>query len=152
MLNQHGTIKSAAKAIIFSTLTAGVADNAVETAKPDLSHPPAVASWSALVNDALLPDTFETKELSWPAEITEWTKSLEKEFRTLVAHEATQGLADDELYRLEYLEGQRNSLNNQQSADEVLLQMKHDRVVSKLADALREYVEFKRTDYTKKLS
>lgn len=76
-----------------------------------------------------------------PSEI-EWTKANEKEFRRLAIKEATQNLTPDEMRRLNWLSGVRDRNSNPATAEEVLLQIRRDRIVEKLAEVLKDYVQF----------
>jgi len=72
----------------------------------------------------------------------EWTKVNEKEFRGLALKEATGVNTREEMRRLNRLSWMRDHCLNPLSTEEVLLQIRRDRILEKLADVLQEYVEF----------
>ena len=76
---------------------------------------------------------------------SEWTPGFEKEFRRLALAEATGSLAPEQAARLEKLSGLRDRFLNPSSPDEILLQLKRDRILGKMAEGLSEYVEFLET-------
>ena len=82
--------------------------------------------------------------LNMPESPKEWTKQMEREFRQLALREATGKLTSDEMPRLEALSVWRERLSNPRPAEEVLLQLKRDRLLEKISDTLREYVEFQK--------
>ena len=72
----------------------------------------------------------------------EWTKGMAREFRQLALAEAKGVATDEQMQRLEQLSRWRDSLDNPRPADEVLLQLKRDRLLEKISETLRQYVEF----------
>ncbi|WCJ58851.1 hypothetical protein NXS98_14155 [Fontisphaera persica] len=72
----------------------------------------------------------------------EWTKQMEREFRRLALLEAKGTLAGDQVSRLEELSLLRDRLFCPQPEEEILLQLKRDRLLEKISNTLREYVEF----------
>jgi hypothetical protein len=73
---------------------------------------------------------------------TEWTKTQEKELRRLALKEATRDITREEMNRLNWLSSARNHYSNPLSTEEILLQIRRDRILEKMAEALRDYVEF----------
>lgn len=72
----------------------------------------------------------------------EWTKQMEREFRQLALREAEGDLTAAQVGRLEHLSAWRDRLVEPRSTEEVLQQLRRDRLLEKIADALKEYVEF----------
>jgi len=72
----------------------------------------------------------------------EWTKISEKEFRWLALKEAKGALTGEQAMRLEQLTSWREHLNYPRGTEEILLQLKRDRLLEKVADTLKDYVEF----------
>lgn len=72
-----------------------------------------------------------------------WDNGLEKEFRKLALAEATGKLSNDDANRLETLSHWRNQLVSPPTVEETLLQLKRDRLLSRIEDLLKDYVEFK---------
>jgi hypothetical protein len=80
--------------------------------------------------------------VNMPESQTEWTKKMEREFRQLALGEAKGNLTEEQMARLERLSLWRERLSNPRPAEEVLLQLKRDRLLEKISDTLRQYVEF----------
>jgi hypothetical protein len=80
----------------------------------------------------------------------EWTKQMEREFRQLALREAGGDLTSGEMVRLEALSVSRERLSNPRSSEEVLLQLKHDRLLEKISETLRQYVEFQESAHKKR--
>jgi hypothetical protein len=74
--------------------------------------------------------------------IQEWTPALEREFRKLALEEVKGTIQRDGMHRLQQLERMRNQLQAPLSTEELLMQLRRDRVLEKMADALKEYVKF----------
>ena len=77
--------------------------------------------------------------------LTAWSKKLEREFRGLALAEARGTLAGHDEKRLDELTCWRNRLLHGQTADEISLQLRRDRLLDRMESLLREYVEFKET-------
>jgi hypothetical protein len=73
---------------------------------------------------------------------TEWDKKMEQEFRKLALGEAKGSLSREQVARLEELTDWRNSLLDPPPPEEILLQIKRDRLLEKTEELLRAYVEF----------
>ena len=74
--------------------------------------------------------------------IEDWTKKLEKEFRALALEDAKGCITPEQQARLDELTAIRFQLQNPRSDEEILLEIKRDRVLANLSKALEEYVEF----------
>jgi len=72
----------------------------------------------------------------------EWGGKMEREFRALALEEAKGTLTAAQRARLEELSVWRDRLVEPRLAEEVLLQLKRDRLLEKISEALKEYVEF----------
>ena len=72
----------------------------------------------------------------------EWDKRMEREFRALALEEARGSISSAQAKRLEELNRWRNQLLHPPSSGETLLQLKRDRLLVRMEDVLREYVEF----------
>lgn len=72
----------------------------------------------------------------------EWTKQMETEFRRLALAEARGDIEDVQLVRLELLGRYRDRLLHPRTPDEILLQLRRDRILTKMAETIRQYVEF----------
>jgi hypothetical protein len=90
--------------------------------------------------------------LTMPQTPSVWDKKLEREFRKLALEEAKGTIGAAESVRLEELNRLRNQLLNPPSADEILLQLKRDRLLSRMESLLREYVEFQEATSQKRSS
>jgi pyruvate/2-oxoacid:ferredoxin oxidoreductase beta subunit len=81
-----------------------------------------------------------------------WDKQMEREFRELALKEASDELTSGEAQRLAELNYWRDRLVNPQAAEEILRQIKRDRIVEKMQDLLKEYVEFQESTSQKRAS
>lgn len=81
---------------------------------------------------------------------TIWDKKLEKEFRALALSEAKMELSAREEKRLEEVTRWRNRLLHGQTAEEISLQLKRDRLLNRMESLLREYVEFQEASNQKR--
>lgn len=72
----------------------------------------------------------------------EWDTELEREFRKLALAEAERTLTAEQVGRLEQLNGWRDQLLHPQPAEEMLLQIKRDRLLNRMEEVLNDYVEF----------
>jgi len=84
----------------------------------------------------------ESVSVTIPKAPTEWTKTHEKELRCLALKEATENITREEMNRLNWLSFARNHYSNPLSTEEILLQIRRDRILEKMAEALQDYVEF----------
>jgi len=108
----------------------------------DFFAPPAENTESSFVGQDIVPLTIKDQP-------SEWTSKLEKEFRELALKEARGTSTADSYRRLEDLNYWRDTLLNERPAEEVLLQLKRDRILEKMAAALEEYVEFQQASHKK---
>jgi hypothetical protein len=67
---------------------------------------------------------------------------MEREFRKLALEEVKGTLTAGQALRLEELNRWRDRLLHPQSAEEILLQIKRDRLLERMEGLLKEYVEF----------
>lgn len=74
--------------------------------------------------------------------IQDWTPALEREFSKLALEELKGTIQADGMHRLEQLTNLRNRLQEPLSSEELLMQIRRDRILEKMADALSEYVKF----------
>ena len=71
----------------------------------------------------------------------EWDRKMEREFRKLALEEAKGSISEACAKRLEELNRWRNQLLHAQTAEEILLQLKRDRLLARMESLLKEYVE-----------
>ena len=83
--------------------------------------------------------------VTWTKTPSKWDKRLEREFRNLALEETKGTLTNAGALRLEMLSLWRENLRCPLSSDEILLQIKHDRLLEKTEQLLKEYVEFQET-------
>jgi microcompartment protein CcmL/EutN len=84
----------------------------------------------------------ENVTLSFHPSSREWSKADEKEFKHLALREATEDITQEEMKRLNRLSSLRDHNSNPLSAEEVLLQIRRDRILERMAEVLHDYVEF----------
>jgi hypothetical protein len=84
--------------------------------------------------------------------LSAWDKKLEREFRGLALAEAKGTLSDVQCHRLEELTRWRNRLLNAQTSEEISLQLKRDRLLARMENVLKEYVEFQEATGQKRAS
>lgn len=112
----------------------------------------------ALATHALLPKVSTqsgkegTAKLLMRQNPSEWTKSLEREFRALALKEAKGDISQEQTTRLEELNQLRNHLVQGPTVDEILLQLKKERLLARMESLLKEYVEFKETEGNKRVA
>ena len=83
---------------------------------------------------------------------TEWDKKLEQEVRKLALLEAKGTLSQEQAGRLEQLSEWRNSLLDPPPPEEILLQIRRDRLLEKTEKLLRAYVEFQEATGKKRVA
>jgi hypothetical protein len=114
----------------------------------DLHAAPAAAHELAMNDRVFKPDegTQQDSEnavvLAVTEDPTEWDAKMEREFRKLALAEARGNLTAAQGTRLAELEQWRNRLLNGQSPEEILAQIKRDRLLEKMEALLKEYVQF----------
>jgi hypothetical protein len=72
----------------------------------------------------------------------EWTKNMEREFRALALLEARDTLTYKQTGRLDELGQLRDRFLDPRTPEEVLLQVRRDRLLEKISENLQEYVKF----------
>ena len=101
----------------------------------------AVAEMTSTLRPACLEETGEifhvVREVA-----NEWTRGMEREFRRLALAEAKGTLTHEQASRLNELDHSRTCLLCPPNEEEMLRRIKRDRLLEKLSEALREYVEF----------
>jgi hypothetical protein len=152
----HGFIRWSMKNNIFVTsLARSAAATAMVGAAVMPSHqtaaiviPPVVAQELAYPNRAFLPEAESQVSTRGSFAVTikqapsVWDKKLEREFRKLALAEANSTISKEDASRLEQLSHWRDQLLCPQTVDETLLQMKRDRLLTRMENLLQEYVEF----------
>jgi len=110
--------------------------------------PPVAAQESAFPDQSILPEeesqasTRGSFVLTMPQSPSSWDKKLDREFRMLALAEANSTISMEDTSRLEQLSRWRDQLLCPQTVDETLLQMKRDRLLTRMENLLQEYVEF----------
>lgn len=99
----------------------------------------------ATVSSPLQVITEQPKPLTVAPPTAQWDKKLEKEFRSLALKEAKGEISQSEVERLEHLNALRDRLLNPQPAEEILRQIRRDRLLGRMQGILNEYVEFEET-------
>lgn len=109
--------------------------------------PVVIAEESVVINPAILPEaelhegTVEPFVLTISNAPAAWNQALEREFRNLALAEANNSITSEDAMRLEKLSNWRDQLISPQTTDEILLQMKRNRLLNRMENLLREYVE-----------
>jgi hypothetical protein len=109
---------------------------------------PMIANETAFSNEAVMPEqgtqegTDKAIVLTMGQAPSEWDKQMEREFRKLAMTEANGTLTDEQAKRLEQLNSWRDRLLCPQPAEEILLQIKRDRLLARMEELLNDYVEF----------
>lgn len=116
--------------------TADAAVMIQEIAMPERTFAPEMAGYSEDGGSVIV---------NMPESPKDWTKPMEREFRQLALGEAKGNLTGEQMARLEALSVWRDRLSNPRPAEEVLLQLKRDRLLEKISDTLRQYVEFQKS-------
>jgi hypothetical protein len=106
---------------------------AQEAAYADLAAPPE-ATTRAGAEEAVV--------LTMSVAPSEWDKKMEREFRRLALEEARGNISQAQAKRLEELNRWRDQLLHAQTAEEILVQLKRDRLLARMEGLLKEYVEF----------
>ncbi|SPE56643.1 exported hypothetical protein [Verrucomicrobia bacterium] len=73
-----------------------------------------------------------------------WDKHMEREFRKLALEEAKGTISASGLRRLAQLNAWRDQLLCPQAPEEVLLQIKRDRLLARTEELLNDYLEFQK--------
>ena len=83
---------------------------------------------------------------------SEWTKRMEREFRSLAFCEAKGSSSIEQAERLNELTRWRNQLLHAPTSEETLRQLKRDRLLARMEELLKEYVEFQEGEGRKRAS
>ncbi len=122
------------------------------------ANPTAVYEAAVFADNATMPDgalahgSNAALVVTVTQRVTEWDKRMEREFRELALQEAKGTLNAENARRLEELSFVRNSLLCPPSPEEILLQIKRDRLLEKTEQLLREYVEFQEATDKKRVA
>jgi hypothetical protein len=141
--------------VFIARLAHGAMVTAMATCMTPQCHTMATAAPTAELetafNDhAIMPDE-GTQQGAEKAVVTlsqapaEWDTKMERSFRKLALEEAKGTLNASQASQLEELERWRNRLLNSQSSEEILIQIKRDRLLERMESLLREYVQFQET-------
>ena len=141
------------KSDVFITRVArGAVVSALATCLTPQTHTatavPLVGQESAFNDRVVLPEegtqrgSEETVVVTLKQPPTEWDPKMEREFRKLAMEEAKGMLTTEQAARLEEMERWRNVLSHPQSSEDILVQIKRDRLLEKMESLLREYVQF----------
>jgi hypothetical protein len=112
------------------------------------ANPSGLCEAAVFAEDAMRPDggTEENHNAATVVTVTqrptEWDKGMEREFRKLALEEARGAIRGEQAVRLEELSFWRNNLLCPPTSEEILLQIKRDRLLEKTEQLLKEYVEF----------
>ncbi len=111
-------------------------------AAPPMAQEVVCANRAGIAEVATRSGADETFVLTMTQTPSVWDKKVEREFRKLALEEAKGTIGTTEAVRLEELNRLRNQLLNPPSSDEIRLQLKRDRLLSRMESLLKEYVEF----------
>jgi len=109
---------------------------------PDAAQESAYADRAGMPEAATRGGSEEAVFLTMTLTPEEWDKKMEREFRSLALEEAKGTISEASAKRLEELNRWRNQLLHAQTAEEILLQLKRDRLLARMESLLKEYVEF----------
>lgn len=112
---------------------------------PDAAREEVCANFATAPEEATDVAANQVMVLTITESLTAWDKKLEREFRGLVLAEAKGTLTERDGKRLDELTRWRNRLLHGQTAEEISLQLKRDRLLDRMESLLREYVEFQAT-------
>lgn len=113
-----------------------------------ITTPPLMVREAVVTDQANLPQESSHPEsegllvVNLPEVAREWTRKMEREFRRLALSEAKGTLSAVDSARLEELSLLRERLHQPRPAEEVLRQLKRDRLLERISETLRQYVEF----------
>jgi hypothetical protein len=117
---------------------------------PNLELPQVTVRYEARAFDPSLQIESKTvQDTSTPSPVFEnrsperkWTKIMEREFCELAMAEANEKINDEQMARLEDLSRIRDHFQEPRSPQEILLQIRSDRILEKLTDTLRACIAF----------
>lgn len=95
-----------------------------------------------LLNDVSRQGSYTLHTILLSPVVDKWTSAMEKEFRKLALEEIKGTLSQQQQERLDGLAKIRDGLFHPRPVEDIFIQLKRDRVLDKLAEALKEYVEF----------
>lgn len=145
--------KLAHGAVVSAMATVLMAKHQTSTALvPALDHESTLVDPAIGTEEGTQTEPDNSLVLKLPPLPTEWDKKLEREFRQLALKEATGEITAGEANRLDGLNYWRNRLVTPPTADEILTQIKRDRILEKMESLLREYVEFQESTSQKRNS
>lgn len=132
-----------ARGAVASTLAAFLMPQShTEAAAPMPAHESAFTDRIAMPEQGTQEGTDKAIVVTMGQAPTEWDKGMEREFRKLALDEAKGTLTAHQARRLEQLNCWRDRLRSPQPAEEILLQIKRDRLLARMEELLNEYVEF----------
>jgi hypothetical protein len=130
--------------------TAVVGTTAIPSHQAIATMPQSVAAQElAYPNRAILPEAESAAStkgsfvLTMSQSPSVWDKHLEREFRKLALAEANSTIPPEDASRLDQLSRWRDQLLCPQTTEETVLQMKRDRLLTRMEKLLQEYVELK---------
>lgn len=129
---------------IVSTLAANfIAPEQQTEQMPAASPDQFVMTHPSITGHPILAQAQPIVTLAIPDVPGKWTDEMRSEFRKLSIAEATGKLSSDGLGRLEVLSQYRERLLSPRTTEEILLQLRRDRILARMAETIKEYVEFK---------
>jgi hypothetical protein len=144
-----------AKGAAVSTVAGALlmAQNHLVTAATPFRHDDACVSESPLVDEQRpQQETEQVVSYTLHESAKEWTKKMEREFRQLALLEATGRLTREQTMRLEELSQSRERLVTPRTPEEILMQLRRDKMVESMAETLRKYVHFQESTDKKRAS
>jgi hypothetical protein len=113
-----------------------------EATSPAVGHEAAFTDRTSTPDDGTQQGPEQVVTVTMSKAVSEWDKQMEREFRKLALEEAKGTLTAEQASRLEELNLWRDRLLNPQPAEEMLRQIKRDRLLERMEELLKEYVEF----------
>ena len=123
-----------------------------EATSPAVGHEAALTDRTSTPDDSTQQGPEQAVTVTMSEAVSEWDKQMEREFRKLALEEAKGTLTTGQASRLEELNIWRDRLLHPQSAEEILLQIKRDRLLEKMEELLKEYVEFQEAAGNKRVA
>jgi len=123
-----------------------------EATSPAVGHEAAFTDRTSTPDDGTQQGPEQAVTVTMSEAVSEWDKQMEREFRKLALEEAKGTLTTGQASRLEELNIWRDRLLHPQSAEEILLQIKRDRLLEKMEELLKEYVEFQEAAGNKRVA
>jgi hypothetical protein len=113
-----------------------------EATSPAIGHEAAFTDHTSTPDDGTQQGPEHAVTVTMSEAVSEGDNQIEREFRKLALEEVKGKLTTGQAFRLEELNRWRDRLLNPQSAEEMLLQIKRDRLLERMEGLLKEYVEF----------